>query len=72
MNWNVTAQVASLAILYIGGILVIGRSLTGVLSKRIDDMHYQLDKRIDDMCVQLDRRIDDCANPNEQRARCIS
>ena len=45
MTWETTAQIATIVLLYIGGIATIGYYITNSLGKRIDG----LDKRIDDL-----------------------
>ena len=46
MNWDITVQIAALVILYIGGIVAIGRYMTNTiittLGKRIDDLRAQM------------------------------
>ena len=38
MTWETTAQIATIVLLYIGGIATIGYFITNLLGKRIDDL----------------------------------
>ena len=53
MNISVTAQIAGLVILYLGGIFLIGNYMATALGKRIDE----LGKRMDDMRSDINARM---------------
>ena len=57
MNWSITAQIAALVILYVGGIVAIGRYMTSTiittLGNRINGLDTNLNKRIDDLRDQM-------------------
>lgn len=55
MEWKTLAQVGILIAAYIGGLLAMGLSLAGVVSKRVEE----LGKRIDDQNRQVNTRIGD-------------
>ena len=57
MNWEVTIQIAALVILYVGGIVAIGRYMTHTiittLGNHINGLDTSLNKRIDDLRYQM-------------------
>ena len=55
INISVTAQIAGLVILYLGGIFLIGNYMATALGKRIDE----LGKRMDDMRSDINARMGD-------------
>ncbi len=59
MNWNVTAQIAGLVILYLGGIVVIGRYMATTLGQRIDDLRNQMTREHDTLANKVDELAKD-------------
>ena len=57
MNWEVTIQIAALVILYVGGIVAIGRYMTHTiittLGNHINGLDTSLNKRIDNLRYQM-------------------
>ena len=59
MNWNVTVQIAGLVILYLGGIVVIGRYMATTLGQRIDDLRNQMTREHDTLARKVDELAKD-------------
>lgn len=49
MNWELTFQISTIVVVYVGGLLGVGHFITNTLGKRIDEVG----KRIDDLRDQM-------------------